>query len=483
MSFFRLNKVCTILAGAAAAAGCYVYNIETSPSFYEAAARNLNIHGGKQGALLKTFTMAGYFNKQKAWTDINRSKIFGESTESVFMTLYPVIHKSHADEQNPHKVNIDLLKTMFGRSKHYFWEKPDITTKQVEDWILYLAQNAFDRKVGQERSELNSHDWMATYKAEYFAAARMLGLTDRIDPDIQNYDEAWIAGASRPGVFARIIDYKWMLDHGVTVTGPAKVLAGARPLWAEIDGMDPDILKQRQDGIAKGIKIDDIPVVVSDRSGKAVIEDGESYIISLAAKLNIPLVPGKPLIKYATKVECPKGYFPGRTYPNYVDPDGPKLDESKMSDDMLQHVLGMNDFKIVDTKAQNNQRPNTETTARDAAEALVRDILDGKYGDLKTLNVLFESNQPYIERQVLSAQRAVDQVLKAKGLHGEVSVTLHGVGFGCKQGVATIHSELGALIAERWRDANPYSAEKHLMFQTRDNDSVVQPLGDVEGVD
>jgi len=75
------------------------------------------------------------------------------------------------------------------------------------DLLFYLAQNAFGRKSGQERNELSSQDWMKKYEELYFSNAKVLRLIDREVPELQSYDAAWIAGASRIGVMARLIDY------------------------------------------------------------------------------------------------------------------------------------------------------------------------------------------------------------------------------------------------------------------------------------
>ena len=52
------------------------------------------------------------------------------------------------------------------------------------------------------------------------------------------------------------------------------------------------------------------------------------------------------------------------------------------------------------------------STARDAAEKLVKDIIGGKYGDKREFKILLLTNNPYIERQTIATQREVDKVLK-----------------------------------------------------------------------
>jgi hypothetical protein len=260
-----MSRLKTLLVTAAAALSSYhVYNVETSPSQFQKASEQLELSAPKQEALLKIFTMAGYFEPKKMWEDLNRSKIFDKSIRSVFQDLHHVVHHSGADTSDPNAVNTKFLnEKLFGKSKDYFWKTSKVDTKQVQDWILYVSQNAFDRKIGQERSELKSHNWMKLHTEEYLTCTKILGMLDRVDTDRLQYDEAWIAGASRPGVMTRIMDYKWIIEHGVTVTGATKVLAGNRPIWAEIDGIHPELLRQLEQAIIDGTKIDDMKVIVA----------------------------------------------------------------------------------------------------------------------------------------------------------------------------------------------------------------------------
>lgn len=131
----------------------------------------------------------------------------------------------------------------------------DLDEQDITDLLFYIAQHAFGRKAGQERNELTAQDWMNKYKDEYFASARILGLIDREAPESHDYDGAWIAGASRVGILARIIDYKYMLNkYDLKINGETGVLAGMRELWANIDGISPVILRRLVEKPVKQIK-------------------------------------------------------------------------------------------------------------------------------------------------------------------------------------------------------------------------------------
>ncbi len=175
------------------------------------------------------------------------------------------------------------------------------------DFIAYLAQYAFNRVHGQERNELKSVDWMAEYKDAYIESARILGFIDRVRPMSEVYDEAWIAGASRVGLIARDIDY---FEQPIK-TNVVKVLAGARPLWAEIDGIAPELKAKLLKLHSEKRDIDslDTTLMVGDISERT--QEEIKYILELATKYSIMLDKTLPIITY-TKDICPNGLFPGR---------------------------------------------------------------------------------------------------------------------------------------------------------------------------
>ena len=158
-----------------------------------------------------------------------------------------------------------------------------------------------------------------------------------------------------------------------------------------------------------------------------------------------------------------------------------------MSYDLLRTFSHNNASKIyiIDTSAEEEEsRPNTASTARDATERLVKRILAKEYGEKKRFVILFCSNNPYIERQTLTTQQEVNQVLEKYELTAKsYQIKIEGVGCSCKQELAVVHSELGALIAEKWRVAvddinqslglNSKRDMKNLLFQTRDKNKIV----------
>lgn len=157
-----------------------------------------------------------------------------------------------------------------------------------------------------------------------------------------------------------------------------------------------------------------------------------------------------------------------------------------MSQDLITTYLSDNtqNITILDTLAEQYHRPTTASTARDAAKKFAEHIVNGDYGDKKEFIILFETNNPYIERQTIATQRQVNEVLNEYELASKgYQIKVEGLGSKSNQGVATIHSELAALVAEKWKDAPEYQSKntpqkraiEDLLFQTRDH-SEVAPL-------
>ncbi len=162
-----------------------------------------------------------------------------------------------------------------------------------------------------------------------------------------------------------------------------------------------------------------------------------------------------------------------------------------MSEDLSTDFLDKDhksSAKVINTKVgKNNERPNTATTACDAAVILVNKISNGEFGKQKRLCDLFISNNPYIQRQTIATQREVDKILQEYGLDKKgYHVKVEGVGFSSKQDVSNIHSELACLIAELWKNHNllvsneaGHSIEQ-LLFQTRKDLAIIPPMPEIK---
>lgn len=501
MSKYALKKFIPVVVGLALVPTTYFtydgYVKSKAASNFELAASKLGFIGYRkidrdisaanhQEALLKQLQVAGYFQPDILWHSINRLGFTDPA--AVFKHIYPAVKKSKADQSDPSKFNAKILRKNLGKGSL-------LDEQDLRDLILDMSQNAFSRVAGQERNELSSKAWMSTYEREYLGNAATLRLIDREPPEQQLYDLGWIAGASRPGVLARIIDYRNILEkYNIKIIGGTSVLAGARPLWANIDGITPIVLQKLVGAWHTRTDLDSLDISLPVGDDQARIAEGREYMLSLAAKNHIRLNSLSPFIQYKTKEESPSGYFPGRVYPNYAEGETRKLTETLMSQDLVSIYLvdQSTPVAIVDTQAIQHQRPTTMSTARDASKNLAQRIMAGEYGSKKHFVVLFQTNNPYIERQTIAAQREASKIFKEFKLAEKgYTIKVEGVGFKCKQDVTTIHSELAALVAEKWKSASESELEhgvlpkrkiESLLYQTRDNSATVPPVPDVYDV-
>ena len=469
----------------------HAYRCSVKPSKYMLAAEKLGLAGynnsngqritaeHQQEALLKIFHLAGYFNLTNLWHDLNCLTGL-ENIETVFEEIYAVVKFSNADQSNPAKFNAKYMR------KNLFKDH-SLDLQDTLDLILYIGQHAFNRQVGQERYELLSRNWITTYADEYREAARVLRLIDRENPSLNEYDGGWIAGASRVALVQRIIDFNYyIVSRNIKINDETLVLTGEREIWANIDGISPVVNEQLLAASRKCMNIDAISLLSSSDDDSARIEEGKSYMIYLAQFYNIKLNSTEPFIQYKSKDECPPDRFPNRLYANYDVSETSRLTETLMARDLLRTYSSTStkNINIIDTSAQEQDRPNTTSTARDAAVRLVQRIISGEYGEKKIFVILFCTNNPYIERQKLATQQQVNQILEKYGLAAKgYEIKIEGVGYSCKQQLSIVHSELGALIAEKWRTAavdleqslgkKPKRDIKTLLFQTRDKAIII----------
>ena len=493
----KLKQIVSILSFPIVAYSGYqiwdAYSYSRSPSKIELAAEKLGFYSSpklgeqtQQDALLNIFYLSGYLKPASLWHDINSIGNIKDPGKT-FKSIYKELVRSGATQDDPAKFNPKSLRKNFLKSS-------DLDVQDAEDLLLYIAQHAFNRKAGQERNELTAQSWMNKHKEAYWQSAKELNLIDSIEPpQHEEYQARWIAGASRVGVLARLIydDYISNLKD-VNVTGNTSILAGNRELWANIDGINPKTYKLLLNARQNKINIDNLDISVPIGEDLQRTEEGRQYMLQLAEKSKIRLDQNEPFVQ-CTAGECPPGRFPGRDYANYFIKTGVKLTESLMAEDLLYSFFPSQKSIIVNTANINDQRPTTATTAKDAAKVLVEEIIAGKHGSKKEFKVLYQTNNPYIERQTLATQQEVDKVLLEYGLNRQgYKIIVEGVGFGCKQDVATVHSEFGALLAEKWKAAAQKDGQagvmpkrdiKSLLFQTRDNSFIVPEEPDISDIE
>jgi hypothetical protein len=481
----KLIKILTIIS--IPVSTFYIFNAYKKPSKFELAATRLGFGNDKVNtelqheALLKKFQLAGYFKPGKIWEDLNRIGQI-KNPDKAFIEILKVIKTSGADQDDPKKFNAKYMR------KNLFKNSSNIDLQDVMDLIVYMAQHAFNRKPGQERNELAVQEWMIKHKEFYIDQARILGLIDRKRPSKSVYDFAWVAGASRHEFLSRIVDFNYnLVKFNLKIVGETLLLAGNRELWANFDGLNPIIRKKLVEIFEKNLNIDDLEYSKTDFNINGKLSEGREYLAYLAKKFDVKLDSEMPLIQYRSENECPIGRFVNRIYLNYETNEECRITETLMAKDLLENDLKKKLIvNIIDTKAMVNTRPTTATTAKDATEACVEYIEKNKefFGNKKEFSIVFETNNPHIERQLLTSQQEADRVLKIRGLDKEgYRFKIDGIGYAClHEDVATIHSEFGALVAEKWKvavscsDVKPKRDLKDLLYQSRNNSINVAAL-------
>ncbi len=467
------------------------YKQSITPSKFELAASNLGFTGyqnnnglnvtaaEQQEALLKQLQLAGYFKPLGIWRALNGiGKI--NDTHAAYQQVYQAIEKSNADSSDPSDFNAKVLR------KNLAKDCEALDVQDIQDILLYIFQHAFGRDKGQERNELTEQNWMVKYKQGYLNNARELGLIDRIEPKGKEYDAVIIAGASRIGLMARYTDFNNIAQkYGININnGSILVLAGEREIWANLDGIKPETLQLLDSSYNNNTDIDTVNVFLSVGEDNQRTEEGKEYIKYLAKINDIKLDVSTPFYECYKKESCLPGRYPGRVYPNYAPGEEKKLTETLMAKDIINTypLTSNNSINVVNTRSDGCSRPNTASTARDAAEEFVASIIanNGAGGaQQKEYKILLQTNNPYIERQTIATQREYDKKLKEHGfdVNGH-TIVIEGIGFGCKQDVATVHSESAALMSEKWQQTNLRLSEqgiepkrdiKTLLYQTRNN--------------
>jgi hypothetical protein len=423
----------------------------------------------QQNAVLNILKISDYFAREEIWQAVNQLHI--QDAENIYKYTIARLDQAGAFKKDPKDFNPDILRKILFQNT--------LNPADIKDLLLYLAQNAFGRKNGQEVNELSIERNIAENKAYYLAQAKELGLVERIEPSKKSYDIALVLGASRLALLARSADLKRILEEkDISIKHGIIILAGERPLWAQIDGINFELYKGLQDYKNPVETLPSMPI----GADPVAIEEGKDYIKRLAERNNIPLVKGRETIVY-TKDNCPQGFFPARDYPNYADPNSAKLTETLMAKEIKNSLWRNDEVSIVDTKAENSLRPTTKTTAADVVKEFLGKIKHGEFGEQKVFDILVQTNNPYIESQTLEIKRQFKEALLKFGL-ADYQINVEGIGFPLKQDFAALHSAFARLIAEKWKDAqstNPsLRAIEEMLYQTRKEAENHPPAPDSE---
>ena len=158
-----------------------------------------------------------------------------------------------------------------------------------------------------------------------------------------------------------------------------------------------------------------------------------------------------------------------------------------MAHNVAREIMGrdMQNLGIIDTSMEEGKRPTTIMTEYDALKEFAGDCLSGKFPTEAIYNVFVQSNQPYVDRQVLGLKRAWASLTEELDIVDCIHLEFNGAGQACEVSVAAVNSELGALALEQYFAATVGQKRKRspesLMFQSRQElqkNKVIPPFPD-----
>lgn len=287
--------------------------------------------------------------------------------------------------------------------KHNAW-----TSEEMGALLVMLAQNAYTRAEGKERCELVS----TKASKDLVSAAESLGLIETLTvPDYviteHNNIKAYVVlGASFKTMLLRLATYGHVLTS-LPATERKKgiyLLAGDRPAWVEIDACAPTFGTTCRQAFVSGTmkKMLKAYAAPEDREAKVFTK---KFLLKLAQKQGLKV--GNPAF-------IQRG---GRTVLNYnpaLKPGQKSVDETSLAHASASIVCPEIPIKhIVHTKTKHGEnRPTTQTTAKDFAELFWRHVLEKKgthppssgFKASEPLYVLAFSSQPYGLRQRMTLE-------------------------------------------------------------------------------
>jgi hypothetical protein len=358
-------------------------------------------------ALFTYFDIAGYFSEdllEKAITYLAVAKPFACDNNKVLPDLKLAYQLSYQTGY----FNLDYFLDHFAVQSYF-------KVEDIIDLITFLQQTAFDRASGFERDRLSAKSWMITKHKEFIHCATQLGVVTTVPPLSDTYYAAAIMGANTIHIQKRIHFFKKL----VVKSNYVLALTGDRPL-------------------TKGL-------------------DEESDIEELANYFNQPICYVKQQIGKDTRE-----FFKSIT-------------EDMMLNYYLHKIMPYTPVHIITSLTEpGHWRTTSAQSAADVAPFIIEKIQqENDMQDLYKFLVVVE--QPHVDRVVKQIQREFNLILERKELKNKFKILVEGCGQGLTSDelkndntLATINSELAALMAERYTDARRYLNKTNVELRNSD---------------
>ncbi|CAM2819238.1 hypothetical protein [Legionella worsleiensis] len=371
-------------------------------------------------ALFHYLEIAGYLTPElfgKAISYLAAAKPFSCSNSELVSQLHQACLRARADGGFSTDVFFE-----------YFCNDPLFKVEDIIDLIVFLQQTAFDRSFGVERDRLQTKTWMEQHKERFGDLATQMGVITPQPPMKSSYCGTAIMGASSPRVESRIEYFNQLaVDSGLVWA-----LSGNREL-------------------SKGLDSEELMEKVAEATGRKAV--------------------------YVEKGS-------GAARREFLD----GVTETMMVNYLLEKMCQGKAIAVVDSAVQEGHwRATTDQSARDIVEIMIQKIKNAELlpDTQGVYRFMIIAEQPHSGRMARQVQRAFNTELQRQGLSSTISFIVEGVGPGIQPSklndlavLSQVSSELGALMAERYRDArlslmenNPGISLRNpdiLMFSTRD---------------
>jgi hypothetical protein len=346
-------------------------------------------------ALFNYLHMAGYLSPElisKAVRYLAAAKPFARPTDEVANDMNKLIR----DATNHDSFDSDFFLANFGKENY-------LNIDDIIDLITFLQQTSFDRQFGVERDRLTMKSWMEEHKADFLENAAKLGIINSLPPSQREYTACGVMGASTPRVKSRLTYFRDLTVECEMVLA----LSGNRELSKGLDE-------------------------------EAVME-------------KVALAVDKPVNYIEKPVGVDKRIFL----------DG--VTETMMVNFLIQELCPHKKIGLIDSAIEiGHWRATSAQNATDMAPVIINKILSQEIKNVESgqYHFLVIAEQPYSGRMAKQIQREFNKELQKRDLIGKISIIVEGCGPGLDTEklsnptvMASLNSELGALMAERFNDA------------------------------
>ena len=410
----------------------------------EKVLEKFGIHGAPaQEALIENLYLAEYFEPEKIWDDVHYlSDSYGDDNEIAPTGLYhqikDITENAFHDIRGKKVFNPEyVLRNMF----------IGLPEQDIEDWLVYVTQNAFGRKPGQELYHITPEEWMETHGDDFMRNAKDMGFVDEITLDRKHVDEYWIAGAGRLRCTTRLEGYRSFIEDW-NFASAFRLLTGNRPVgrleWSN------DLL-----------------------DGETRPENAKRFILFLADQLDVKLDEGNP---FTTKNEKTGDFIV-----NYAEGEKRRLTEADMFKEVYSSTFGIyaEDRDVAYVAAENN-RPTFADIVHKAADMALKSF-ENTEAYPEEFHIAVQAEQPHVRRFAVEAEAILRR--EYAELFNEVSLHVHPVGQACEVGPAVVHSAMSVYMAAKYNQITQGQERKRgseqLMFRDRQDhqkDKIIPPF-------